>query len=622
MRLFGADVLCTALVLITCVNAFSFELSKRALKFDESCNTKYGTLTAKQLVDKSIEFQPKLAKAGKDSLDTLIAALEYQSKAPGAKKPSASKSELDKIIATYRVLFGDIQAKNDDGTPNPNFRKEAADHIAAIKVTRDSLNRMMKPGNPDLIIHCNDDWLSERGPKTAAPKPTAPLSSGSKYFYDMDRKRWVSVKGGKPCQGNKAAVTTMNKKLSGASREKGPERVTFCKDYLKRQHQLEKDKQPHLWDISTTKLPDTFAIYTQTGKKDQTLPFHISAFGKKIGAKWFHEFMHTELFHPDLNKFADKKVPDSQGGTGGLAYGFDGAVGLAKQKGGKNIAESSRNIENILYWSLAMYYDKWLWSTGNPEDPSSLTTPSVKSASIDEEEESQVEAAAKGGSKKTTKPADPPKTEKPADPPKTSAAVPPPPPSSQAPPPPPATSSAAAAASPAASSQVAPPVSSQAPGSKPTSAPSISTPVSGASTPVSSSDIASISSLPHSSCSNTLCTLPSSSATPTSSEAVPQETFESEPMNAGSMTADEIIAIAGSIASEQVAAMALWDQALAEMGLPSETVEGDPTASLGTGLPMATGSAGGATNGTWEMPVLRARGGDGRRERRMYDYAS
>lgn len=89
------------------------------------------------------------------------------------------------------------------------------------------------------------------------------------------------------------------------------------------------------------------------------------------------------------------------------------------------------------------------------------------------------------------------------------------------------------------------------------------------------------------------------------------------------MTADEIIAIAGSIASEQVAAMALWDQALAEMGLPSETVEGDPSASLGTGLPMVTGGPGGVGNGTWTMPMLRARvGRDGIKERRMYDYAS
>lgn len=223
MKFFGTDVLYTTLLLASSVNAFSFDLSKRALTFDPSCNTKYGSLTAKQLIDKSIGFQPKLAKAGKDGLDTLIAALEYQSKAPGAKKPEISKGELDTLIATYRVLFGEIQAKNADGTENPNFKKEAADHIAAIKVTRDSLARMTKSGNPNLIIHCNDDWLSEKGPKNAAPKPAAAPATGSKYFYDMDRKQWISVKGGKPCQGNKAAVTTMNKK-SGTGREKGLER--------------------------------------------------------------------------------------------------------------------------------------------------------------------------------------------------------------------------------------------------------------------------------------------------------------------------------------------------------------------------------------------------------------
>lgn len=89
------------------------------------------------------------------------------------------------------------------------------------------------------------------------------------------------------------------------------------------------------------------------------------------------------------------------------------------------------------------------------------------------------------------------------------------------------------------------------------------------------------------------------------------------------MTADEIIAIAGSIAAEQSSAMALWDEVFGDMGLPSETVGGDPSASLGTGLPMATGGAGGAGNGTWTMPMLRVRTGrDGVRERRMYDYAS
>lgn len=682
MKLIASEVLLLALLLVTSANAFSFDLTKRALRYDTSCNTKYGSLTAKQLIDKSIDFQPKLAKSGKDGLDNLIAALEYQSKVPGSEKPTVSKAELDTIIATYRVLFGDIKAKNDDGTPNPNFQAEAAEHVAAIKVTRDSLSRMAKPGNPDLIIHCNDDWLSERGPKNAAPKPAEPLKSGSRYFYDMDRNRWVSVKGGKPCQGNKAAVTTMNKKLSGTTREKGPERydlsftfsvkirslttcrVTFCKDYLKRQHQLEKDKQPHLWDISKTKLPETFTTYNQAGMKDQTLPFHISAFGKKIGAKWFHEFMHTELFHPGLNTFSDKKVPDSEGGTGGVAYGFEGAVGLANQKGGKNVAESSRNIENILYWSLAMYYDKWVWSTGKPEDRSSFTALSVQARDV--KEKFQVDVAARKPPKKTDKPKDPTKTEKPTEPPKTDAPPPPPkteestppppktdapvkpPKPSTAPPPPPPSSQALP---PPTSSQLSPPfntgVSPQA-SSAVTSAsvprtaplPSTSLPASKASSVLSvnahvstssaiSGSISASVSLPFS-CSNTFCTLPSSSITLTSSGAVPEETFESEPMNAGSMTRDEIIMMAESIATEQIAAMGMWDQVLAEMGLPveapSETVEGDPTASAGTGLPTATGGASSAANGTWSMPALEPRGGEakrqGVRDRRMYDFAS
>ena len=668
MKLFSVKFLYTAVLLIVSVNAFSSDLSKRALKFDESCSTRYGKLTAKQLIDRSIDFQSKLAKAGMDGLDTVIELLEYQSKSSGAKKPTISKKELEKIVATYCVLFGDIKAKNDDGTPNPSFKEEAADHIAAIKITRDSLKRMTKPGNQNLIIHCNDNWLSERESKAAAAtKPTAPLKSGSQYFYDTDRNRWVSLKGGKPCLGNNAIVTSMNKKLSGTTREKGPERwvlsarqhtfsqrpltdsrVTFCESFLRGQHQLERDNQSHLWDISKTKLPATFTTYTTAGKKDKTLPFHISALGKKIGAKWFHEYMHTELFHTEMKDFSDKTLPDLQGGTNSLAYGFDGAVGLAKQKGGKNIAESSRNIDSILYWSLAMYYDKWVWSTGNPEDFTKPTTPIVQSAGNDRE--LQVEAAANKGGKRTTRPVDPPKTEKSTDKPKTDApppkteilsdppktdrsadpsktsasvplhslpstptAVPLPitspknslPASSQVPPP---TSSIASSIS---VSQVTPLISTQLPASKSTATFSVS---------LSSSGTASVTSIPHSSCSSTLCTVASSAVSATSSGAIPEETFKSEPMNAGSMTADEIFAIANSIASEQAAFMALWDQTFTDMGLPSQTIETDPSASVGTGLPMATGGLGGVMNGTWTIPTLKAR--DGLMERRMYDYAS
>jgi hypothetical protein len=214
MKLFSVDLLSTTLLLASSVTA---------LTFDASCNTKYGSLTAKQMIQKSVNMQPKIAKAGKDSLDAMIDMLEYQSGVPNAKKPNVSKGQLDTIIATYRVLFGDIQKKNPDGTANPNFNKQAAEHIAAIKVTRDSLARMTKAGSTNLIIHCNDDWLAATAPKNAGPKPAGALPAGKEYLYDTDRKQWKIVKGGKPCKGNKAAVTNMNIKM-GNSREKGAER--------------------------------------------------------------------------------------------------------------------------------------------------------------------------------------------------------------------------------------------------------------------------------------------------------------------------------------------------------------------------------------------------------------
>ncbi len=53
MTFLSADIITTALLLVSSVNAFSLDLSKRALKYDESCNVKYGKLTARQLIDKS-----------------------------------------------------------------------------------------------------------------------------------------------------------------------------------------------------------------------------------------------------------------------------------------------------------------------------------------------------------------------------------------------------------------------------------------------------------------------------------------------------------------------------------------------------------------------------------------
>lgn len=241
MKLFGPDLFCTALLLLAGAGATSAAdppkkgagtpaqgagtpsngvapAAKPGLQFDKSCDARYGKMTAKEYINRSIQFMPGLAQAGKDGLQILTEALKVQSKAAGAKKPTASPEDLGRIIATYRVLFGDI--KGDD----PNFKTEASKHISNIAETMDSLDRMIKTKKPDLTIHCSDDWLEENPKAPKVPKPKTPAAKGSTYLYDSDRQIWDEVKGGKPCKGQFAAVTSINKELPGKGREKAKER--------------------------------------------------------------------------------------------------------------------------------------------------------------------------------------------------------------------------------------------------------------------------------------------------------------------------------------------------------------------------------------------------------------
>jgi hypothetical protein len=232
MKLLGSDILCTALLLFASAGTTSAAEPKKGgaapagagaapkagLEFDASCNTKYGKMTAKEYINRSIKFMPELAKAGKGGLETFIQALEVQSQAPGAKKPTATPEDLKRIIATYRVLFGDLQP--DD----PAFQTDAKNHITKLKEAVSSLDRMANVKRPNLMIHCNDDWLDEKPKAPKVPKPTKPASKGHKYLYDTSMHVWEEIKGGKPCQGDKAAVTSTGKAAPGGKGQKKKER--------------------------------------------------------------------------------------------------------------------------------------------------------------------------------------------------------------------------------------------------------------------------------------------------------------------------------------------------------------------------------------------------------------
>ncbi len=62
-------------------------------------------------------------------------------------------------------------------------------------------------------------------------------------------------------------------------------------------------------------------------------------------------------------------VKDFKLKNGEVAYSFEKAVKLA----GEDPAKAGTNIENIVYWCIAMYFDKYNWSNGFPNPKPTAT---------------------------------------------------------------------------------------------------------------------------------------------------------------------------------------------------------------------------------------------------------
>ena len=230
MRVFSANILCASILLLSSVDAFppnhlstTRDLSKRAWTFDNAnhkpantkkCTDKYGKLTAEKWIDNSLAMVPDLATAGRDGIEKIMKVLENQAGVvTPQQKTGVKKGEWEKLMPLYRVLFGDLRKEDPDTKEeNPNFKAEALEHIARIKIIKDSLNRLSKyskTNRPNLSIHCSDDWLLET--KADVDKPDRPLKPGHKWLYDTDKNQWKQYDGGKPCQGQRAAVTFTGK---------------------------------------------------------------------------------------------------------------------------------------------------------------------------------------------------------------------------------------------------------------------------------------------------------------------------------------------------------------------------------------------------------------------------
>ncbi len=174
-------------------------LARRALQWDSTCDTNYDGVTARALLEASMDLAPKMAQAGSDALDKVSKIINAGLQNPQTD-PGISQEETTRIKQLYKELFG---------TPK---RSDSARHLTQIELIKMSLSniaRTSKSNPPDLIMHCDDSWLLQSAPEGQPPKPTEVLEAGKEWLFDTDRKEW-QVWPGKPCVGQRSGVTTIN----------------------------------------------------------------------------------------------------------------------------------------------------------------------------------------------------------------------------------------------------------------------------------------------------------------------------------------------------------------------------------------------------------------------------
>ncbi|KAJ4296862.1 hypothetical protein N0V90_006910 [Kalmusia sp. IMI 367209] len=567
-------------------------------------------MTAKQWVEKAWPGIRPLARAGKDGLEKIVKVLEYQAGITESKPTDVDDEEWERLSALYQVLFGEITKENiETGEENGDFQADAQQHIERISKMTRALQHLTAASRTNVKLHCDDKWLMDTDPSTKKGyQGSTPLQPGNKWLFNTDSKSWKQYPSGRPCQGKRAAVT-----FTGKPGQNFPESMTICPAYFTIQATLESKKQTPLWALKPT-LPKQYWNMADNRVDD----YHLAAFGRMIGMKLFHELMHTQAFWNQPRLYFDDMLLKN----GDVAYGFDGAATLAKE----DPAKAARNIDTLVYWSLAMHFNKYRWETGYARLPGETSAESETPAAGDPESSTIEKRVPKGGrgggrgggsgggsggstpSKSVAPPPPPPiSTPTPLSPPPSTPTPPPPPASTPAPPPPPSSPH----------TPPPPPSSSQRSSSPSTQLPSTSEPTITSLATVTSSASHSGTTTHRSSCSGTLCTSTvthsaSCSGTgtrkvcPSSTQSGHEEivTAKPEPLTAGDMSGSEKTNLAaGVLAWEAAGGLALWNMALpGTMGDLTDV----PTEVASAGMSLPTGTVGNGTLGNGTFTVRSA----------------
>ncbi|MCJ1386996.1 hypothetical protein MMC17_010125 [Xylographa soralifera] len=97
--------------------------------------------------------------------------------------------------------------------------------------------------------------------------------------------------------------------------------------------------------------------------KDIQVDTKLKDFTRKAGRIFLHEHLHTWTFNQIADNTKKRKLLQSliNDVDKPNSYGPDNAKRLAS--GVSTQDKASRNIDNVVYWCIAMYYSTWDWST-------------------------------------------------------------------------------------------------------------------------------------------------------------------------------------------------------------------------------------------------------------------
>ncbi|KAL9629089.1 MAG: hypothetical protein Q9164_007026, partial [Protoblastenia rupestris] len=224
-----------------------------------------------------------------------------------------------------------------------------------IKTVLDRVSPLTTESWPEQItFFCDSTYYQDKDDEEntwdqVSPPKEAPAKNSRVWKYDYHQKIWSEVLKATDCNLSGTEVAGFTLRLNednDGGKEKPSDRITFC---------------PAWFEV--IKSPEAGKSFTDLDPKaDIKKGMMMKEFARKAGRIFLHEHLHTYAFNQMMDK---SKILDDTAGVPG-SYSATNAKILAEKPDTQD--KANRNIENVVYWCIAMFYDEWNWSTLSADD--------------------------------------------------------------------------------------------------------------------------------------------------------------------------------------------------------------------------------------------------------------